>query len=131
MRKGSFGYRSRGRSFELVAGSLIGGHRRAIDVCTHDHVHGDGCLSFHFAADWVEAIGGEAALWRLGPVAPMAELMVLGGLAEAAAEGRSDMGLDELGLLLAARFVEVVSRTQATGAGGGAADRRRAVAAAH
>ena len=35
--------------------------------------------------------------------------MVLGELAQAAAEGRSDVGLDEVGLMLVARFVEVVS----------------------
>ena len=130
VRKGSFGYRSRGRSFELVAGSLLVGHRGDEYLCTHDHVHGDECLSFHFAPDWVEAIGGEAALWRIGPVAPMAELMVLGELAEAAAEGRSDIGLEELGLLLAARFVEVVSGRKQRAPAAGAADRRRAVAAA-
>jgi len=130
VRKGSFGYRSRGRSFELVTGSLLVGHCGDEYLCTHDHVHGDECLSFHFAPDWVEAIGGTAALWRIGSVAPMAELMVLGELAEAAAEGRSDIGLDELGLLLAARFVEVVSGIRRQVPAGGAADRRRAVTAA-
>jgi AraC-like DNA-binding protein len=60
----------------------------------------------------------------------MAELMVLGELAEAAAEGRSDIGLEELGLLLAARFVEVVSGRKQRAPAAGAADRRRAVAAA-
>ena len=83
VRKGSFGYLSRGRSFELVAGSLLVGHRGDEYLCTHDHVHGDECLSFHFAPDWVEAIGGTPALWRVGSVAPLAELMVLGELASA------------------------------------------------
>ena len=35
--------------------------------------------------------------------------MVLGELAQAAADGRSDIGLDEVGQLFASRFVEVVS----------------------
>ena len=35
--------------------------------------------------------------------------MVLGELAQAAADGSSDIGLDEIGMLLAARFVEIVS----------------------
>ena len=130
VRKGSFGYLSRGRSFELVAGSLLVGHRGDEYLCTHDHVHGDECLSFHFAPDWVEAIGGTPALWRVGSVAPLAELMVLGELASAAAEGRSDIGLDELGLLLAARFVEVVSGRKHRAPSTRAEDRRRAVAAA-
>jgi AraC-like DNA-binding protein len=130
VRKGSFGYRSRGRSSELVAGSLLVGHRGDEYLCTHDHVHGDECLSFQFAPEWVEAVGGAAALWRIDPVPPMAELMVLGALAEAAAEGRSDIGLDELGLLLAARFIEVVSGRKQRAPSTRAPDRRRAVMAA-
>jgi AraC family transcriptional regulator len=130
VRKGSFGYQSRGRSFELVTGSLLVGHHGEEYLCTHDHVHGDECLSFHFAPDWIEAVGGGAAIWRVGAVAPLAELMVLGELASAAAEGRSDIGLDELGLLLAARFAEVVSGRKRQAPAGAAADRRRAVAAA-
>jgi AraC family transcriptional regulator len=63
-------------------------------------------------------------------VPPLAELMVLGGLAEAAAEGRSDIGLDELGLLLAARFAEVVSGRKRQAPSLRAVDRRRAVMAA-
>ena len=47
--------------------------------------------------------------WRVGGLPPLPELMVLGELAQAAAEGGSDVGLDEVGLLLVARFVEVVS----------------------
>jgi AraC family transcriptional regulator len=130
VRKGSFGYLSRGRSFELVAGSLLVGHRGDEYLCTHDHVHGDECLSFQFAPDWVEAIGGTPSLWRVGSVAPLAELMVLGELASAAAEGRGDIGLDELGLLLAARFVEVVSARKHRAPSTRVEDRRRAVAAA-
>ena len=130
VRKGSFGYRSRGRSFELVAGSLLVGHRGDDYLCTHDHVHGDECLSFQFAPDWVEAIGGGGGIWRTGSVPPLAELMVLGGLAEAAAESRSDIGLDELGLLLAARFVEVGSGRKRQAPSLRAKDRRRAVMAA-
>ena len=47
VRKGSFGYRVRGESFELVTGSLLVGHPGDEYVCTHDHVSGDECLSFH------------------------------------------------------------------------------------
>ena len=46
VRKGSFGCRSRGRFFELVAGSVLVGHPGDEYVCTHDHVCGDECLSF-------------------------------------------------------------------------------------
>ena len=130
VRKGSFGYQSRGRFAELIAGSILVGHPGDEYVCTHDHVHGDECLSFQFAPDWIEAIGGAPALWRTGAVPPLAELMVLGELAQAAASGGSDIGLDEMGMLLAARFVETVSGQKRKATIARAADRRRAVTAA-
>jgi AraC-like DNA-binding protein len=55
---------------------------------------------------------------------------VLGELAQAAAEGRSDVGLDEVGMLLAARLVEVVSGRAPRPLVARARDRRRAVDAA-
>jgi hypothetical protein len=42
-------------------------------------------------------------------VPPLPELVVLGELAQSAADGSSDIGLDEIGQVLASRFVEVVS----------------------
>jgi AraC-like DNA-binding protein len=112
VRKGSFGYRSRGRSFELVAGSLLVGHPGEEYVCTHDHVHGDECLSFYLAPELAEALGGRPDLWRTGCVPPVPELMVLGELGQAVAEGTSGVGLDEVGILLAVRFVETASGRQ-------------------
>ena len=53
--------------------------------------------------------------------------MVLGELAQAAADGRSDLGLDEVGQLFASRFVEVVSGRRAKPVTATARDRRRAV----
>jgi len=130
VRRGSFGYRSRGRSFELVAGSLLIGHPGDEFVCTHDHVRGDECLTFRFAPERVETIGDAAEVWRKGCVPPLAELVVLGELAQAASEGRSELGLDELGMLLAARFVRVVSGRSHGTPDGAARDRRRAVESA-
>ncbi len=130
VRKGSFGYRYRGESFELVAGSILVGHAGDEFMCTHDHVCGDECLSFQFAPALVETIGDGKGIWRTGSVPPLPELMVLGELAQAAAEGRSDIGLDEAGLLFAARFVEVVSGRKRRPPEMRARDRRRAVEAA-
>src|SRR5712672_239950 len=86
VRKGSFGCTKRGRSFELVTGSVMVGHPELMD-----------------------AIGGKAEVWRTGCAPPLPELMVLGELAQAASDGRSDVGLDEVGQAFASRFVEVVS----------------------
>ncbi len=127
VRKGSFGCESRGRFFELVAGSILVGHPDDEYVCSHDHVCGDECLSFFLAPELVEAIGHQADIWQIGSVPPLPELMVLGELAQAAADGRSDIGLDEVGQLFASRFVEVVSGRDAKPASATARDRRRAV----
>jgi len=130
VRHGSFGLRSRGRSFELVAGSLLVGHPGDEYVCTHEHACGDECLSFQLAPALVDTLEDRAALWRLGSVPPLAELAVLGELAQVAASGGSDLGLDELGVLLAARFVALVSGREAGPPDGSPRDRRRAVEAA-
>jgi AraC-like DNA-binding protein len=127
VRKGSFGYESQGRFFELVTGSVLVGHPDAEYVCTHDHVCGDECLSFFLEPELVDAIGGHAEAWKIGAVPPLPELMVIGELAQAAAEGRSDVGLDEVGALFASRFVDAVSGRTGERARASARDRRRAV----
>ena len=127
VRKGSFGCRCRGRTFELVAGSILVGHPGDEFVCTHDHVCGDECLTFFLAPELVEAIGDRTEVWRVGAAPPLPELMVLGELAQAAADGRSDIGLDEIGQVFAGRFVEVVSGQSRKSVPNTARDRRRAV----
>jgi AraC-like DNA-binding protein len=127
VRKGSFGCHSRGRFFELVAGSILVGHPGDEYVCTHDHVCGDECLSFFLAPELVQAIGDRAEAWRIGSAPPLPELMVLGELAQAAACGRSDLGLDEVGQVFASRFVEVVSGRPHRPVATPARDRHRAV----
>ncbi len=127
VRKGSFGYHSRGHSHELVAGSFLIGLPGAEFICTHDHVCGDECLSFFLAPELVETIGERSKAWQVGAAPPLSELMVLGELAQAAAEGRSDIGLDEIGHLLASRLVEVVTGERRKKAMVTARDRRRAV----
>ncbi len=127
VRKGSFGCHSRGRLFELVAGSILVGHPGDEYLCSHDHVCGDECLSFFLSPALVEAIGDRAETWQIGGVPPLPELMVLGELAQAAVDGRSDVGLDEIGQLFASRFVEVVSGRAAQPVPAASRDRRRAV----
>jgi AraC-like DNA-binding protein len=127
VRKGSFGCRTRGRFFELVAGSILVGHPGDEYMCTHDHVCGDECLSFFLTPELVEAIGDRTEVWQIGSAPPLPELMVLGELAQAAADGRSDIGLDEVGQVFASRFVEVVSGRAREPVPAKARDRRRAV----
>jgi AraC-like DNA-binding protein len=130
VRKGSFGCHARGRCFELVAGSILVGHPGDEYVCTHEHGGGDECLSFHLAPAVVEALGYRPDIWRSVCVPPLPQLIVLGELAQAAAEGRSDVGLDELGMLLTERLVALLSARQSKPAEARASDRRRVVEAA-
>jgi AraC-like DNA-binding protein len=127
VRKGSFGYRSHGQGHELVAGSVLVGFPGTEFICTHDHVCGDECLSFFLEPELVEATGEHGEAWQIGAVPPLPELMVLGELAQASASGSSDIGLDEVGHLLANRLVEVVSGRARRPAKVTARDRRRAV----
>jgi len=130
VRKGSFGCHCRGRFHELVAGSILVGHPGDDYVCTHDHVAGDECLSFFLTPELVETIGDKRAVWQVGSVPPLPELMVVGELAQTAAGGNSDVWLDEVGHLFASRFVEAVSDRKAKPLNAGLRDRRRAVEAA-
>jgi AraC-like DNA-binding protein len=129
VRKGSFGCHCRGRFHELVAGSMLIGFPGDEYVCTHDHVVGDECLSFFLAPDLVDAIG-DGRMWQIGSLPPLPEMMVLAELAQTAADGSSDVGLDEVGHLLAARFVEAVSGRKNKALTANLRDRRRAVESA-
>ena len=131
VRRGSFGCRVGSHAAELVAGSLMIGHAGDEYCCTHDHHDGgDECLSFQYSPEAVEPFGPTRPAWRLGSVAPLPELIVLGELAQAASEGRSDLGLDEIGLLIAARFVDTMAGHRRDPVREHARDRRRAVESA-
>jgi AraC family transcriptional regulator len=129
-RRGSFGYHARGKSFQLVAGAILVGHAGDEYFCTHDHRCGDECLSFALSPSLVDSLGIENEFWRIGAIPPLAELVVLGELAQAAAAGRRASGLDEIGMLLATRCAEVVTGRKQEAIGMSARDRRRAVEAA-
>jgi AraC-like DNA-binding protein len=130
VRAGSFGYKSRGQSYELVAGSVLVGRPGDEYQCTHDHAHGDQCLSFQLDPAAVDALGSRAAGWTSGGLPPLPELMVIGELGQAALDGRSDVGIDEVGLWFTQRFLEVLSGKPFEAPRLGARDRGRAVLAA-
>jgi AraC family transcriptional regulator len=131
VRRGTFGYRVGGAAYELVAGCVLIGRPGDEYMCTHDHdACGDECLSFQLTPDLAEATGAQAKSWRSGALPPIPELMVVGELAQAAAEGSCDVGLDELGLLLVGRYIEVSTGAKCRPAKTTARDRRRAVATA-
>ena len=131
VREGSFGCRTRGRHHELVAGGFLVGRAGEEYACTHEHhAGGDVCLSFHFDATLADAIEAPLARWEADALPPLAPLVVLGELAQAAADGRSDVGLDEIGVLLARRYLGLRGERRAAPARPSPRDRRRAVEAA-
>ena len=106
VRRGSFGYLTRGQRFELVAGGFLVGRPGDEFMCTHEHhAAGDECLSYHFDESWLDTLGLPARHWVSGAVPVIAQLALLGERAQAAAEGASDVGLEEAGTLLAAGFL--------------------------
>ena len=124
VRKGSFGYRTRGRHYDLVAGSVLVGRAGDEYVCSHDHVCGDECLSFQLAPELVETICDHDSVWKVGALPPMPELMVVAELTDAAAR-RGELALEEAGLLMAARFVAIAGK--AGGARSAPGDRKPAI----
>ena len=131
VRRGSFGCTVRGATHDLVAGAVLVGRRGDEFTCTHEHVHGgDECLAFHLSDALVETLGGRPGAWTVGALPPLPELMVLGELAQVCAERRSDVAVDEAGLALAARVVEVACGSTPAVRGITARDRRRAVESA-
>src|SRR5688572_22859589 len=70
VRSGSFGCRTRGKAFELVAGSVLVGHPGDDYMCTHEHVCGDECLSFNFTPALADQVAA-AEIWRSGATPPL------------------------------------------------------------
>ncbi len=131
VRRGTFSCSVRGQTFELVAGSVLVGNPGDEYLCAHDHHDGgDECLSFHLTPELVESIGVDSKAWRVGVVGPLPQLVMLGELAQATADGRCDLGLDEIGVLFATRFVDVVSGRKKLEIKAGPRDRQRAVSSA-
>ena len=131
VRRGSFGCDTRGKAHELVAGAVLIGYPGDEFLCSHDHHDGgDECLSFQLSEELVASLEAKSDVWRIGALPPLQELIVLGELAQLSADGASDVALDEVGIALAARFVELASAKARSLSRASARDRRRAVEAA-
>src|SRR5258705_10631519 len=131
VRKGSFGYHCCGRVFELVTGSVLVGRPGDDYVCSHEHREGgDECLSFRLDPALVDALGADPDTWRSRALPPLPELMVLGELAQGAADGSNEIGLDEAALWFTHRFIELAGGRADKAEATRGVDRRRAVEAA-
>jgi AraC-like DNA-binding protein len=127
VRRGTFGYRVRGREFEMVAGSMLLGFPGDEFVCSHDHACGDECLSFRLTPEAAATVDSSDKMWKHGALPPLAQLMVLGELAQTAAAGESGIGLDEIGMLLVMRLAALTGGKSQKLRRASPRDRRRAV----
>jgi AraC-like DNA-binding protein len=131
VRKGSFGCQVRRQQHQLVAGAVLVGRSGDEFMCTHDHAHGgDECLSFQLPPEQVARLEHHARAFDSGSVPPLSELMVWGELASAAVSGESSLGVEEVGLVLAAQYVRLCGGAAARLARVTASERRRAIRAA-
>lgn len=129
VRRGSFGCRTLGGEHELVAGAVMVGQPGQEYTATHEHhACGDECLSIKMSAQLADTFG--KTVWDLARVPPLAGLMVAGELVQAAAEGRSDVGVDEAALMFAERCATVASPGKTIPSEPRKIDKRRAVEAA-
>jgi AraC-like DNA-binding protein len=130
VRRGSLAYRAGSKQFDLVPGSILIGKPGVDYICTHDRGDAGECFSFRFAPELLDSIGNGGASWPIGGVPPLAELMVLGELALATAEGSRNLGLDEIGVVFAARVSALVGARKNSAVSAAPSDRKRAVDAA-
>ncbi len=129
VRRGSFGYINRGRHFDMVPGAFLIGRPGEEYICTHDHHDGgDECLCFKLVPELVEEMGGS---WQHGALAPRADFMVLGELADATAAGKTDLSLEEVGLAILTKIAYVDRDDRHGDERIRACDRKRIVDAAH
>lgn len=130
VQRGSFACQCRGRRFELVPGSVLHGRPGDEFTCSHDHGSGgDECLAFYVAPELVDELDARGR-WVSGALPPLAELLTFGELARGAAGGDNELGLDEVGLALAARCVDVMAGEQRDTVRPAPRERRRVVESA-
>jgi AraC-like DNA-binding protein len=132
VRNGSFGCRVGNSMHTLVPGAILVGRSGDEYMCTHEHhAGGDECISFQLAPELTDSLTRGARVFRSGGLPPLPELIVLGELAQASIDCASDVGIDEVGVLLAARFVSLVGGEPQRGLTRvSARDRQRATRAA-
>ena len=126
---GSFGCQCCGKHFELMPGAVLLGRPGDEFTCTHDH-HGGGdeCLAFFIEAEVADEIGGARhPPWKSSGLPPLPELMVLGELARSAARRVTGPRVDEVGIALAAKVVDVMTGEQRPRQLQRPIDRRRAI----
>ena len=131
VQSGSFGCTCRGRQFELMPGSVLLGRPGDEYICTHDHHRGgDQCLAFFIDESVADEIGGGNRPWETGALPPLAELIAWGELAGSSARYQRGPRVDEIGVAVATKVVDLIGGRRRAALRPGPADRRRAIESA-
>ncbi len=131
VQSGSFGCTCRGRQFELMPGSVLLGRPGDEYICTHDHHRGgDQCLAFFIDEAVADEIGGGNRPWETGALPPLAELIAWGELAGSSARYQRGPRVDEIGVAVATKVVDLIGGRRRAALRPGPADRRRAIESA-
>jgi AraC family transcriptional regulator len=132
VQSGSFSCACRGRQFELMRGSVLLGRPGDEYTCTHDHHRGgDECLAFFIDPEVADEIGGRHGAWQSVGLPPIAECIALGELARSAVRRQEGPRVDEIGMMLATKVVDVIAGVPRARRQPRPADRRRAIDSAH
>lgn len=131
VQSGSFGCACRGRQFELMPGSVLLGRPGEEYTCTHDHQRGgDRCLAFFIDEAMADEIAGGTRPWESGALPPMAELIAWGELADRSARYERGPRVDEIGVAVATKVVDLIGDRRRAALRPRAADRRRMIESA-
>jgi len=132
--RGSFQYRTRHGSAVLAPGALLLGNPGETFECGHEHAGGDRCLAFHFTAEHLEAVlagtpGARRAVFAAPRLAPLAALVPLLAVAEAAAETKDAATIEEIAYRLPAAVLTALAGAMPSGRAPTARDEARITAA--
>lgn len=130
VKQGSFGCRTLGKQHELVSGSVFIARPNQEYTAIHDHHDcGDECLSVRLSPQFADTLQMGKA-WDYAKLPPIPEIVVAGERMRAAAEGKTDIGVDEAALAFIHRIAKVAADKPPKQPKGTDQDRRRAVEAA-
>jgi AraC family transcriptional regulator len=134
---GTFRYRSRGGAAALVPGAMLLGNPGQAYECSHEHGHGDRCLSFSLAPELLESVARELPgrtrleLGRLDlPAHPRSAALVARGRVAADAASAAHVSLEELAYDVAALVLALDADAAPASSTVTATDARRAALAA-
>jgi len=102
---GTFQYRSTAGSAVLAPGALLLGNERHCFECSHAHGVGDRCLSFHFTAEFLEAVaatvpGARELAFTVPRLPPLSVLLPIVAAAAALRRDNDEAEFEEVALHL-------------------------------